>query len=146
MPLYEYECPIHGVFEELHRMNDRPEESNCPVYEQDSWGKCGKLSPIQISAPTMKPDKHWAGTITASGKYVTSEKDFREENKYMVPADRANMEYVQKKHTEVGLERYQRKNQKVEKFLANQLAGVAIDGDHYTVAQENRAKRMRRSE
>lgn len=143
MPIYEYLCETHGTFEVFVSMKDRKEVSLCPQYDND-FNPCECVCPIQVSIPTMKPDKHWAGTVTSSGKYVTSEKEYKAENKYLVPATRENQEYIQKKYVQVGLERHERKDQKIERFLANQLAGVAIDGDTAVVSEINKQNRMRK--
>lgn len=36
MPVYEFQCPIHGVFEEFHRMADVPRVTKCPDCGADS--------------------------------------------------------------------------------------------------------------
>jgi putative FmdB family regulatory protein len=43
MPLYEYECNIHGSFEEIQPMQRSGEPENCPV--------CGEPSP-RVLSPT----------------------------------------------------------------------------------------------
>ena len=40
MPTYEYECPVHGIFEEFHSMSEKIE--NCPMCEKD-----GKVQPVK---------------------------------------------------------------------------------------------------
>ena len=143
MPIYEYLCETHGRFEVFLSFKDRKEFSLCPQYDND-FMPCENVCPIQVSIPTMKPDKHWAGTITDSGKYVTSEKEYQAENKHLVPATRENQEYIQKKHVQVGLERHERKDQKIERFLANQLAGVDIGDGTAVVKEKNKIEKMRR--
>lgn len=47
MPLYEYDCPDCGVFEEMLKMDDRKDKIKCP---------CGKWARYKISAPRTKLD------------------------------------------------------------------------------------------
>lgn len=48
MPLYEYECPVCGIFESMQNIKDRRESLECP--------DCGKKSFYRISAPRTKLD------------------------------------------------------------------------------------------
>lgn len=43
MPLYDYKCPTHGVFQELARMADHDKPCQCP--------HCGTNSPRVITLP-----------------------------------------------------------------------------------------------
>jgi len=36
MPSYDYVCPIHGIFEEFHSINDKLEE--CPKCKEEGLG------------------------------------------------------------------------------------------------------------
>jgi putative FmdB family regulatory protein len=45
VPLYEYECPAHGVFETRRTISESAEDGPCPVCEQDS--------PRIVSAPNL---------------------------------------------------------------------------------------------
>lgn len=46
MPMYEYECAVHGKFETLNSISNRETAQACPV--------CGELSRYCISTPTIK--------------------------------------------------------------------------------------------
>ncbi len=138
MPLYEFKCPVHNSFEQLHRMKDRPEEVDCIFM-------CDNKAQIQVSTPSMQPDKHWNGTVTQSGKTVFSKSDYEEDNKYLVPATEGNVNAVRKKTVELKQERNQKHGRKVEHFLADQLRGVTIEPDGNSVGQKNKFNRMRHS-
>jgi putative FmdB family regulatory protein len=45
MPLYEYDCQRHGVFETLHSMHDAALPERCP--------SCGSEAPRVLSAPRL---------------------------------------------------------------------------------------------
>jgi putative FmdB family regulatory protein len=45
MPLYEYDCNRHGVFETLHSMHDAQAPERCP--------SCGEQAPRVLSAPRL---------------------------------------------------------------------------------------------
>lgn len=45
MPLYEYDCGKHGVFETMHSMHDAEQPERCP--------SCGASSPRVLSAPRL---------------------------------------------------------------------------------------------
>lgn len=145
MPIYEFFCESHGIFEEIHFDEDRPEFARCPNYDMDDVEQCKHICKIQVSAPTMKPDKHWAGTVTASGKYVTSNKEYEKEMGHLVPATREAKEYAQKKHNIVARERQERKEDKLERFLGNQIRGFDLpSGDDNEASANAFANRMKR--
>jgi putative FmdB family regulatory protein len=45
MPLYEYDCTSHGVFETMHSMHDAGAPERCP--------SCGEQAPRVLSAPRV---------------------------------------------------------------------------------------------
>ena len=45
MPLYEYDCSQHGVFESMHSMQNADEPERCP--------SCGAPAPRILSAPRL---------------------------------------------------------------------------------------------
>lgn len=45
MPLYEYDCSRHGVFETMHSMHDAQAPERCP--------SCGEQAPRVLSAPRL---------------------------------------------------------------------------------------------
>lgn len=143
MPLYEYKCKRHNVFEQLHSVKNRPDKVQC-IFLDENFNACSLPARIQVSAPTMKPDPHWNGTVTQSGKVVFSKSEYEEDNKYLVPATEANVSHVIHKREEVKEERAVKHEKKVEHFLANQLAGVTIDSDGSSVKQRNKFNKMRR--
>jgi putative FmdB family regulatory protein len=62
MPVYEFECPTHGVFEEFHRMADVPRSTKCP--------DCGAQSDKQFfCGQTVIPpkDSGWEGENGGKG-------------------------------------------------------------------------------
>lgn len=121
MPIYEYECTEHGKFEVILSIRER---TDCYACSHDG---CLNVCPIIVSAPSMQPDKHWAGSFTPSGDYVTSAKQFKERTKNLVPADRSTMEYAAKLPAKRKQEREEKNDKRRREFLANELAGVTID-------------------
>ena len=45
MPLYEYDCESHGLFETMHSMHDADAPERCP--------SCGEQAPRVLSAPRL---------------------------------------------------------------------------------------------
>jgi putative FmdB family regulatory protein len=45
MPLYEYDCQSHGLFETMHSMHDAAAPERCP--------NCGEQAPRVLSAPRL---------------------------------------------------------------------------------------------
>jgi len=45
MPLYEYDCQTHGLFETMHSMHEASAPERCP--------SCGEQSPRVLSAPRL---------------------------------------------------------------------------------------------
>jgi hypothetical protein len=144
MPLYVYKCPYHNEFEVLMRIKDRKEQITC-IFLDDDFEPCANPAIIQVSAPSMQPDKHWNGTVTHSGKTVFSKSEFEEDNKYLVPATEGNVNAVRKKTVELQQERQDKHDRRVEHFVADQLRGVDISSDGATVTQQNRFQKMRHS-
>lgn len=68
MPLYEFECPEHGVFEELFQHPVGAAQSDCP--------ECGQESGRVCSVPVMRPDSYWAGHYSLTlGRHFTSKSE-----------------------------------------------------------------------
>lgn len=44
MPIYEYTCPKHGVFEKMLSIREKTDEAPCP--------KCKKVFPQHVSKPS----------------------------------------------------------------------------------------------
>jgi putative FmdB family regulatory protein len=45
MPLYEYDCKVHGVFEAMHGMQTAADPERCP--------ECGDEAPRVLSVPRL---------------------------------------------------------------------------------------------
>jgi hypothetical protein len=144
MPLYVYKCPVHKEFEKLFSLKQRVETTKCIFFDED-FKDCDLPAEIQVSSPSMHPDKHWAGTVTPSGKTVFSRSEYEEDNKYLVPATEGNVSSVLRKKEQVKRESEEKHEKKVEHFLYSQLAGVTVEPDGNTVKEKNQFNKMRRS-
>ena len=65
MPLFQFNCKTHGVFEVLRNSLPKSERYKCP--------DCGKSSPYVWPLTVMKPDSLWAGHVVENHGYFTSE-------------------------------------------------------------------------
>jgi len=65
MPLFQFNCKTHGVFEVLRNSLPKSERYKCP--------DCGKLSPYVWPLTVMRPDSLWAGHVVENHGYFTSE-------------------------------------------------------------------------
>jgi len=79
MPTYLYECPVHGQFEEVHRMSDRVDD--CPSCEK-----------IELKTPVRRLINFGSAIRVEPGKHEIKEKidkeitDFKKEyekNEYL---------------------------------------------------------------
>lgn len=132
MPIYEYECPKHKVFElYFHRPNDE-EEINCPKCEDECEKEYMELSGYVIdpfvatrifSTCTMKPDKYWSGQVVG-GHYVTSEKEANKFLGNLEPATMENREYIAKRKSQRMKEWEEKRQEGLTEFLNQELSGV----------------------
>ncbi len=73
MPIYEFECEIHGKFEALFPRVMGVEYQPCPT--------CDMPAPRIVSLPVMRPDTYWAGHVHRNYGYVTSASQLKEKMK-----------------------------------------------------------------
>lgn len=66
MPIFEFECPTHGCFEELLSRFPSNESHVCPCHG------CLIGAPLVPSRVAMQPDSLWAGHVVEGYGYVTS--------------------------------------------------------------------------
>jgi len=90
MPIYEYECTIHGREEVLYITTDAPKTFRCNNVI-NRWKMVWSLV-------SMQPDNMWSGKITDLG-YFTSKQKFEQhiKNNNLERIDRGGYEQVQKK-------------------------------------------------
>lgn len=89
MPLRDYTCEDHGTFEIFDKSFDPLDEIPCDI------SGCERLALLEISLPTMRPDKYWMGVMT-QGRYISSQKEYEAIHKNLVPATEANKDFVRK--------------------------------------------------
>jgi putative FmdB family regulatory protein len=71
MPIYEYTCNAHGIFERLNSMAEKRATEPCPT--------CGAESDWTISRVSMQPDSFWHGKYSDQfGREFTSKKSYEE--------------------------------------------------------------------
>lgn len=123
MPIYEYNCPVHKVFEVLDFLHQ--DFRNCP--------SCGSVSDFIYSLVIMKPDKYWSGIITPSGKYVTSSSQYNLAMGQYEPQTKENIDYVIEQKRRIKQEKKIKANAKLESVLAEELASVEFDKNYSLV-------------
>ena len=67
MPIYEWTCPDHGVFEELRSVKAFSKTAKCP--------ECGQVSPIKPSKIGKHIMDFTAGWNGGAGKHFNTKKD-----------------------------------------------------------------------
>lgn len=63
MPIYEYECPVHGKFESLGVMSQCSEDQSCP--------ECGTSSRRVISAWARATIANWDTVVGHDGNVLS---------------------------------------------------------------------------
>lgn len=143
MPIYEFECPIHGVFEVFfhHILRDDVTEMFCDYTftGNRSEDRCGEMCPRLVSATTMRPDKYWAGQVV-HGKYVTKQSEVPAN---IAPATRETREWVDKRLQQNLKEREEKSSNNLINFLNEELAGVEISPDGYSQKERDNYVRAR---
>src|SRR5262245_26755544 len=87
MPLFEFECEKHGIFEALKPRLPDEEYEACPA--------CDVPAPLVPSLSVMRPDKYWDGYVHPNYGYVTSASQLNAEMKrrnHVPVGDRADRE------------------------------------------------------
>jgi hypothetical protein len=122
MPIYEYECPSHGIIEVYTKVSDDRNFIRCQTYLEDHQ-ICNREAERIFSLPSMHPDKHWNGTMVGN-KYVTSSKEYKDATKNFDVATRDRLEYVQKQLPKRRKELEDKQDNARIKFLEKELASA----------------------
>lgn len=71
MPIYEYTCNAHGVFEHICPMAEKRSSEPCP--------SCGVECDWTVSRVSMQPDSYWNGKYSEQfGRTFTSKQGYEE--------------------------------------------------------------------
>lgn len=108
MPLHDFLCHKHGLFEVLIPGFDPPKTELCP--------ECGDNCERQVALCSMQPDKYWNGAEIA-GQYFESTKEYKEIMKNLVPATRENKEQVIKNRQRRIKERKETEAKQLDEFV-----------------------------
>lgn len=115
MPIYETECDICGVLERFYPNATGLDLLPCPG--------CGKESPRIFSLVSMQPDRFWHNNHVM-GSTVKSMREYRELRNRMEPRTENVSDSIGKRRKQLRKEREAKASEKLEKFLANELAPV----------------------
>lgn len=127
MPIYEYECEVHGRFEVIKPLSLFTEYEQCPQQLQNELFelRCTAVARLVPSLCAMHPDNMWSGIKNEQG-YFTSKKQhlsyLKQHN--MERADRSILEEVKKKSANKVEETLKKNAAKTEKWLAKELASA----------------------
>lgn len=144
MPIYEFECPVHGVQEKFFPYVDIttdfiPCEQSLQI-ENGRYIPCEEIAVrLHYSLVSMQPDKYWAGHII-HGRYVTSKKDISHD---IEPVTRDKLELIQKRKTQRVKETQEKQDKALKEYLTNQLSDVTIEPDGNSVKERTEYERSR---
>ena len=152
MPIYEYKCLRHKVFELYVSLPNDNDFIKCPHCLEETVN-INRIVDVEFcfeaerlfSLTVMRPDKYWAGQML-NGVYVTSEKEAKELTKNLVPASIDNLEYAAKRRSELKKEREIKRDKEVESFISNELAGVTVDPDYNHIVEKTLQKQKKYTE
>lgn len=122
MPIYEYECPTHGVWELFCTHTDPKDTEPC-------W-TCSEISVLCWSMVSMQPDSGWHTGYQVNGIPLSSQAEYRKMMDRCLPDTEANRQIVKNQRYTKRREAEQKKSAKLEKYLGEQLSGVTIDPDY----------------
>lgn len=117
MPLFEFNCEDHGVFEVLR--NSIPDDGHCacPV--------CDLPAPFVWPLVNMKPDSLWAGHFLENHGYFTSESKLEKtmkRRKLTRVGDRTDMDGMKKMAEEAARARDAKFERESKEFMREQMA------------------------
>lgn len=140
---YEFECPIHGIFEKVLPM-DRWDIDWVPcelgmVIVKGVHIPCEELAERVPSLTSMQPDKYWSGQIV-HGKYVTSKRDISPD---IEPATRDKLELIAKRKVQREAEIKEKQDKALNEYLTSELAGVTIEPDGSSFEERQKYERAR---
>lgn len=120
MPIYEYTCNVHGIFEHICSMAEKRKSEPCP--------SCGAESDWTISRVSMQPDSYWHGRFSEQlGREFTSKKSYEEAVK------RSGLI-----HKEAGIERDVAQN---KQYVAEAEASARREVAEQTLREYNQGRR-----
>lgn len=122
MPLYEFECGIHGKFEVLLSRLPDSEAHLCPVVF------CAAYCSLVPSRVSMRPDTLWAGHITDHG-YITSSSKLARiyKDRHLVElGDRADREAMKKTADEAAKAKDEKFAKDTRAFLNERLSDAGL--------------------
>lgn len=123
MPIYEYNCPIHGIFEVIYQ---KVPDYIRPQIFCEADDDCTEPSDLQMSLCTMKPDSHWNGTVLPNGKLVTNSKEYNDATENWETISDSSLASTKQRKLRKQKETEDKINKEVGKFVASELAGVSI--------------------
>jgi putative FmdB family regulatory protein len=137
MPIYEFECQLHGVFEDIFPITSNVEFVRCP--------QCKVYCERIFSLCNMHPDTMWAGYQTRQG-YFTSKSDYNKVLKAKnleTLTSRSDLETVRKNVVKAKKDKKEKQLNNLIKHLTNDLKGVTIDPDGNTLKETKQYVRAR---
>jgi len=140
MPIYEYECPNHGIFEMYMLLSDF---DRTWIYCPESY--CAAACERVHSLCNVQPDTMWAGHNTAQG-YFTSKSEYNKllkEKNLETLTSRSDIENVRKNVAKAKAAKKEKQLNNLTKHLTNELKDVTIDPDGNTLKETNKYVRAR---
>ena len=123
MPIYEYHCSEHGVFEHLSQViRNEWDTQFCP--------ECNAVCDSIVSLASMQPDKYWHGGFTPNGRYVQSTAEYAKAMNGIEPDTEANRTIIRQQKAAKKQALLQKQEKALDKFVQQELAGVTIDPDY----------------
>jgi len=116
MPLFQFNCENHGVFEVLRNSLPDNEHYACPV--------CDIPAPFVWPLVNMKPDSLWAGHVIPNQGYFTSESQLEKvmkKKKHTRIGDRGDIEGMKKMAEEAANARDSKFEAESKQFLREKM-------------------------
>lgn len=139
MPIYEYECPNHGVFEMYMLLEDW---NKTWIYCPESY--CAAACTRIDSLCSVQPDSMWAGQQTHQG-YFTSKSEYNKvlKEKNLETITPSELENVRKNVAKAKADKKEKQLNNLTLHLTNELKDVTIDPDGNTLKERNTYVRTR---
>lgn len=132
MPLYEFECPDHGRFEELMPRLPEEEWHECPEAKEilpGMWINCIRRAPLVPSRVSMRPDTLWAGHVVEGYGYVTSSSNLAkiQKDRHLVEVgDQSDRDAVHKTAADARKEKKEKFAKETRAFIEEEFSGKGM--------------------
>lgn len=135
MPLYDFECPIHGLLEDIW-LKSGQFAHELPHNVLTSDANCGSMCSWRPSGVSMQPDEFWSGKyMSQTDSYYTRKSSFREDLK------RRNFQ-IKEPGMDADAESHRKSNETVRKALLRQDIEKKVMSGEFEAKMKQAEKRI----